>query len=325
MLHIPCIAPFRALATCLALFLGIDTAAAVWPERPVRLITLAGVGGGSDAAARVLADGLSHEWGRPVVVDNRPGADGIIAVDAFLAAHDRHSLLFTNTGSFSVNPLLHEKLSYVPERDLQPLSFIVEDFIAIVSGPSLPARSLADVVVAARAKPGALNYATVPGLPYLAFLALQKAAAVELTYVAYRNPIGAVPDLVQGRIHLAVMPLATVLGQAETGQVKLLAVMNPHRAPASPATPSLPEAGFAEVSFAGGLGLYGPADMEAGPRQRGLDGVRTVLAVPGVGERLAKLGYLPHGSSPEEFRALLDAQRDRAAGIVRAYGVGPLP
>lgn len=301
------------------------TVAATWPERPVRLVTLAGVGGGTDAAARVLADALTRQWHQPVIVDNRPGADGIVAVDAFLASRDRHTLLFTNTGTYAVNPVLHEKLSYEPERDLQPLSFIVEDFIAIVAGPSLPARSLADMIGAAHAKPGVLNYATVPGLPYLSFLALQKAAGAELTYVAYRNPIGAMPDLVEGRIDLAVLPLSTALGQAESGQVKLLAVMNAERAPAAPMTPSLPEAGYADVAFAGGLGIYGRSDMTGEARQSVLDAVGVIMAERSVAERLRKLGYQPRGTSPAEFLALLRDQAARARQITHVFNVKPSP
>ena len=314
-----------ALMSVLFVPMMADPALAAWPERPVRLVTLAGVGGGTDAAARVLADALSRQWGQPVVVDNRPGADGIIAVDAFLASRGRHALLFANNSTYAVNPVLHEKLSYDPERDLQPLSFIVEDFIAIVAGPSLKARSLSDLIDIARAKPGALNYATVPGLPYLSFLALQRAADAELTYIAYRNPIGAVPDLIEGRIDVGVLPLATVLGQAESGQVKLLAVMSGQRAPSASATPSLPEAGYPDVAFAAGLGLYGQADMAAEPRQRVLDAVHAVMTDPPVAERLVKLGYQPRGTSPQEFRALLNSQAARARQIAQAFGVKAAP
>ena len=307
-----------------ALVAATSAPAFAWPNHPVRLVTLAGAGGGSDAAARVLAEALARRWGQPVVVDNRPGADGIVAVEAFLAARDGHTLLFANLGTVSVNPVLYEKLSYDPARDLVPISFIVEDFIAVAVRPSLPADSLAGLLAAARAKPGTLNYATVPGLPYLVFVALQKATGAEMTFISYRNPVlGALSDLLESRIDVAVLPLATVLGQARAGQIKLLAVTSTRRAPAAPEVPSLLETGYPEFASVAGLGLFAPKAMSPEQRAQIAAAAQAAVADPGVAERLATLGYLPRGTGPEEFTAAIDALSAQAATLARAYGTRP--
>jgi tripartite-type tricarboxylate transporter receptor subunit TctC len=302
---------------------GAAAAFGAWPERPVRVVTLAGAGGGSDAVARVIAERLANRWNQPVVVENRPGADGMVAVEAFLAARDGHTLLFANMGTYSVNPLLHEKLSYEPKRDLIPISFVVEDFMAVVARPSFAGGSLGDLVAAAKAKPEQLNYTAVPGLPYLAFFALQKTADAPLTFVAYRNPIGAVPDLIEGRIDAAVLPLATVLGQIHAGKVKALAVMNPVRAPAAPDVPSAPEAGYGDFAFASGLGLFAPKEMPPETRSFLAAASRAVLGQADVREKLLSFGYLPRGSTQAEFAGLLENQALHAASIARAYGAKP--
>lgn len=319
----------RALAAALAgAALGATGAAAqapAWPERPVRLVTLAAPGGGSDAVARTLAEALARRWGQPVLVDNRPGADGIVAVEAFLAARDGlHTLLFANSSTVSVNPLLHERLPYDPVRDLLPLAFVVEDFIAVVAAPSLPAGSLAELVELVRARPaGALNWAAVPGSPHLSFLAFQRAAGVEMTFVAYRNPLAAIPDLTQGRVQVALVPLGAVLGQVRAGAVRALAVASPRRAPAAPEVPTGAEAGWPDLGFSGGLGLFAPRDMPGGLRARIAVEVAEALREPDLARRLTTLGYVPRGDGPEAFAAVLAEQGAHWAALARAHGVRP--
>ena len=273
--------------------------------------------------ARTLADRLAWRWKQPVVVDNRPGADGIIAAQGFVEARDGHTLLFTTHSTLTVNPIFHEKLPYDPVRDFTPVSLAVEDFLCIAAAPSLPIGSLKELVELARTKPGELNAFAVSGSPLLSMLAFQKRAGIRTAFVNYRNPSQALTDLGEGRIHVALMPLSIVLGQASANRVRLLAVTNVQRSPAAPATPTVAEAGYPDLTFGGLLGLFGPKDMPTDLRERLSSEVRAVLAEPDVKQRLTNLGVAIRGSSPAEFDAILDEQRVKWMAIARAHDIKP--
>jgi tripartite-type tricarboxylate transporter receptor subunit TctC len=238
-------------------------------------------------------------------------------------ARDGHTLLFVTHSALTVNPLLHEKLPYDPLGDVAPISLAVDDFLSIVAAPSLPIGSLADFVAHARAKPRELNFYAVPGSPYLAYLAFQKRSGIETTYVAYRNFMSALPDLSQGRIHVAVMPFAAVRAAVSAGNVKLLAVTNAQRTPAAPDVLTVAEAGFPEFTFGGLLGLFGPKDMPVGIRERIAGEVRDILGEPEVKQRLANLGVVGRGTTAAEFVQILDEQRAKWAAIARAHDIRP--
>jgi tripartite-type tricarboxylate transporter receptor subunit TctC len=293
-----------------------------WPERPVRILTGA-AGSSGDAATRTLAEALAKRWKQPVVVENRPGADHIVTVQGLVEARDGHTLLFATHSVLTVNPLLHAKLPYDPLRDIAPITLAVDDFLGVVAAPSLPINTLADFVAYARARPRELNFYAVPGAPYLAYLAFQKRGGIETTYVAYRNFMGALPDLSQGRIQVAVMPFAAVRGSADAGTVKLLAVTNAQRTPAAPYVPTVAEAGFPEFTFGGLLGLFGPKDMPADLRERIASDVRAILAEPEVKQRLTSVGLLTRGTTAAEFGRILDEQRAKWAAIAREHDIRP--
>jgi tripartite-type tricarboxylate transporter receptor subunit TctC len=296
--------------------------AANWPERTVRILVPSAPGGSVDTVARTVGDLLSKRWKQPVVVDNRPGADGIIAAQGLLGARDRHTLLFTTHSTVTVVPLLRE-VPYDPLRDLAPISLVVEDFLSVVVAPSLSVNSLAELVRLAQAKPKELNVYAVPGSPHLAYLAFQKRAAIQTTFVPYSSQANAVSDLSEGRIQIAVMPLAAVLGQVRAGRIKLLAVTNTLRAPALPDAPTVTEAGFPDFAFGGLLGLFAPKDMPAELRERLASEVRDVLAASEVKQRLTNVGLIPRGTSAAEFATVLDQQRAKWAAIAVAHGIKP--
>jgi tripartite-type tricarboxylate transporter receptor subunit TctC len=293
-----------------------------WPERTVRILTGA-AGSSGDAVARILAEALAKRWKQAVVVENRPSADHILTVQGMVEARDGHTLLFAPHSALTVNPLLHEKLPYDPVRDVAPISLAVDDFLCVVVAPSLPIDTLAGFVRHARTNPRALNFYAVPGAPYLAYLAFQKRAGIETTYVPYRNFMSALPDLSQGLVHVAVMPFAAVRGPVQAGSVKLLAVTNVQRAPAAPTVPTVGEAGFPEFTFGGLLGLFGPKDMPAELRERIASEVGDILAEPRVTELLMHLGLVARGTSAAEFAKILDEQRAKWAAIARDHDIRP--
>jgi tripartite-type tricarboxylate transporter receptor subunit TctC len=310
-------------AAVIAPLLNTPTRAdAAWPNRTVRLVTLAAAGAGTDAIARILADALNRRWGQPVVVDNRPGGDGIVSIETFLAAREgNHTLLFNPTGVWTALHLMHDGLSFDATRDLIPLAFIAQDFIALAASPRLDAATLAEVVAAARARPGALTWSCAPSVPFLAFTSFLKVAGLELTYVPYRNPIASLPDLAEGRVDLAFLPLAPMVGPAQAGKIRLIAVASDDRAPGAPDVPTSKEAGFPALSVFGGHSLFGPKEMPEALRTRISADVREITA--DVAQRLRAMGYIPRAYSPAEFTAILDRERAHWTNVAQKYGAKP--
>jgi tripartite-type tricarboxylate transporter receptor subunit TctC len=332
-------APARSAPTRRAL-LGIALATAVaaplpgtpgraqpaWPTRTVRLVTLAAPGAGTDAVARTLAEALSRRWDQPVVVDNRPGGEGIVSIETFLAAREgNHTLLFNPTGVWTALQLIHENLSFDAVRDLIPLSLVVLDFIALAASPRLGAATLAEIVAAARARPGALTFACAPSVPYLAFTAFLKATGLDLTYVPYRNPFAALPDLAEGRVDLAFLPLAPLIGPAQAGKLRLIAVASDERGPLASDVPTATEAGFPALSIFGGHCLFAPKEMPDALRARIAADVREITSNADVARRLRTMGYIARTESGHELVVLLEGERKRWTEVAQRYGAKPSP
>lgn len=287
------------IAACLILSDCSRKATGPWPTGPVRLITPFGPGAGSNGVARALAVLLSRQWHQPVTVENIPGADGILAVQAFLHQGGPNSLLLSFAGVYSANPLLHPKLSYEPHKDLPPVSTVVNDTLAFLSPSSLAANSLAELIALAHAKPRSISYTTAPGLPEYVFRSLIRKTGAEMLFVPYKNSIGSLPDLATGRIQVALLPLPAALGQVRAGALKVLAIQNSDRTPALANAPTVAEAGFPELTYNGGLVLFGRENMGLELRERLSREVRESLREPSFIEQITAMGYTAAGSSPE--------------------------
>src|SRR5258708_40138531 len=241
-----------------AIHLHTSALAGSWPERTVRVITPGAPGSSIDVAARLFAERLAERWGKPVVIDNRPGADGILAVQAFLQGNDGHNLLFAFPGLGAVVPLLHDSLPYDPVNDLVPITSAADDFLCVAVPGKLPVSTLGDLVAFAQARPGKLNWAGAAGAPYLTFLEFQRRAGLAMTYTPYRSAAQALPDLMTDQIQLTVMPLASALPLARNGRIKLLAVTAPERSAASPDLMTAIQAGDPEPTGAPPPGFSAP-------------------------------------------------------------------
>ncbi len=246
-----------------------------------------------------------------------------MSIETFLAARDSHVLLFNPTGVWTALHLMHERLSFDPQLDLVPLSPVVQDFIALGASPRLGPTTLGEIVDAARKKPGALTWACAPSVPFLAFTAFIKGSGLELTYVPYKNPIAALPDLAEGRVDLAFLPLLPMVGPAQAGKLRLVAVASDDHAPRAPEVPTAREAGFPALSFFGGHSLFGSRDMPETLRARISADVRATLQEAAVAERLTAMGYVPRLESPAEFAAFLARERAHWTEVAQAYGVKP--
>jgi tripartite-type tricarboxylate transporter receptor subunit TctC len=293
-----------------------------WPNRPVRFILTLGPGSGSDIGARLLANGLPQRWGQPVVVENRPGGDGIVAINAFVSAHDDHVLLFSPTSSFTAHPFLHENLPYKPS-DLLPITQVSNTIVTVAVPIGMHVNSLDQFVALARGEPGKLNWAGVTGAYDFMFAGWLKKEGLNVTKVAYRNPVDAANDLAQGRVQVYDAALAIVRPQLQSGKIKLLAVTNTVRAPSEPNIPTVREAGYPALTLDGLVGLFGPPGMPLKLRQRITSDIRAV-ADRSVEDRLTATGQLLNIRGPQEFAKSIDAQRATLAAFAKTLGIKPM-
>ena len=316
----------RRLAAAAVSALALTTTLSLsqpWPQRTVRLILPLGAGSMPDAAARLFAERLAGSWKQPVIVEDRPGAEGLIGVTAFINMRDDHAILFSISGPITTLPLVHEKPPYDPARDLVPIASVADSFVAIAASASSNIGSLAELVKRARVQPGKLNYYAGAGaLPYL-FTGFFKTAGLDLVLVPYREISHALSDLGEGRLHFAVGSMVSWRAQADAGKVRYLAVTNKTRAPIAPAVPTAAEAGFPELAYDGLLGLFGPRDLSIEQRDRIATELRVIAAEPAVSNRLAALGMVARFSGPVEFSVSLGMERAKMETILKSIGPRP--
>lgn len=293
-----------------------------WPQRPVRFIVSLGPGSGADIGARLLADKLSAKWKQPVVVENRPGGDAVVAINAFIGAKDDHTLLYTPTSSFTAHPYQHAKLPYDP-TELTPVARVSNTLVGFVVTPSLKVNSVKDFVDLVRAQPGKLNYSTATGMTDVIFDGFFKSAGLNATRVPYREVVAPLTDLGEGRIQAYIGALAIVQPHIEGGRAKLIAVTNSERAPTQPKTPTVAEAGFPAMTFDGLTGLFGQRDLPAAVRDRIAADIKEVIVDPTITSRFTSTGQLVSPGTAAEFAASIKDQQTKLAAIAKELGVKP--
>jgi tripartite-type tricarboxylate transporter receptor subunit TctC len=289
-----------------------------WPQKTVKLILPLGAGSATDVTARLFAERLSERWNKPVIVENRAGPDGIVAVMAFVGAHDEHTLLFSIGGPVTINPVSHAKLDYDPDRDLVPIAPAADSFIAVAVNPSLGVSSIDELIRRAKAEPGKLSWAATPGLPQFVFAGFAKSAGLDMVQVSYRNFSPALQDLAENRIQLVATGLLPLLPFARDGRIKLLVVTNRERSPAAPELATAREIGHPELAADGFQGFFGWRGMPESLRERIAADVRAVGADQAMAQKLAVLGQAIRTGTPAEFAAMIAEQRAKIAGIAQA-------
>jgi tripartite-type tricarboxylate transporter receptor subunit TctC len=312
------------LITCLAALTLLGAAGhaqttPAWPQRPVRLIVTLGPGSGVDIGARLLADRLPARWGKPVVVENRPGADSLVAIQYFVGAADDHVLLFTPAGNFTVHPLQYAKLPYVPE-DLVPIARVSNTILALGVPTSLKIDTLADFVKYARANPGKLNAAVVSGITEFTFDYFLKTSGLDIAKVPYRDIVQAATDLSEGRLQVMMSSYAILQPRVQAGSVKVLAVNGHERTAIVPGVATARESGFPALEVEGLVGLFGPRSMAKELREKIGADVAAVAGDPIIAERLAATAQVPNPGGPAELAADVAAQRAQIATIAKALG-----
>jgi tripartite-type tricarboxylate transporter receptor subunit TctC len=295
----------------------------VWPQGSVRLVTPFPSGTGGDVSARLFAEKLSRLWRKPVVIDNRPGADGIIALTAVLGARDDHTLLYSNGGPFTSNLFSHEKLPYDAELDFVPISPAATVFVALAAPSSLKVETLADFVKLAGAHPGQFNWGATPGALDYVIPGFLHNVGLTMTHVSYRQIGAALQDLAEARIHLYVSALATQLPVVNTGRARILAITNPARSPLFADAPTATEAGFPQLAYQPFLGFFGPRAMAADVQERIGADIRAVGADSEIAARLAGLGFLAYTGTPADLTDLVKGERGKVAEVARTRSVAP--
>ncbi len=318
-----------AAVLCLGLVAALSLAATpspaqapAWPQRPVKFIVPLGPGSGADIGARLLADRLPARWGKPVVIENRPGADALVAIQAFVNASDDHTLLFAPSGLFTVHPLQYQKLPYVPD-DLVPIARVSNTVIAVGVPASLKIGSLAEFVKYARGEDGKLNAAVVSGITEFTFDYFVKTAGLNIAKVLYRDIVQGATDLSENRIQVMMSSYAIMQPLALGDRIRVIAVNGHQRAPILPGIPTAAESGFPALEVEGLVGLLGPRGMSNELRARIGADVAAVASDPTIAERLAGTAQVPNPGGPAEFAAAIDLQRAQIATIARALGVTP--
>ena len=233
-----------------------------WPAKPVRIVVAYPPGGGIDVMARQIADKLTAAWGQPVVVENRPGANTIVATDAVAkSAADGYTVLMTTDATFSINPHLYAKLPFDTQKDFVPVTMLVLLQQLLVAHPSLPAGTLPELIALAKAKPGSINYASYGSgsQPHLSGEMLKYKAGIDLVHVPYKGISLAVPAVMAGEVQLTFAGIATSTAPLKGGRIKAIAIGGAKRSPLFPEVPTFAELGYPEVETHAWFGLFLPA------------------------------------------------------------------
>jgi tripartite-type tricarboxylate transporter receptor subunit TctC len=315
---------FLAVTALGALTAGLSTPAAAqaqtWPQRNVRFIVPLGPGSGVDITARLLAERLSAKWGKPVVVENKPGGDAIVAISTFTGANDDHTFLMAPTSTFTAHPFLHEKLPY-EMRDLVPIARVSNTVIAVGVPAAAGINSVNDLIARAKAEPGKLNSAAATGANDFVVTGYLKQSSVDITRVPYRDAVQAVNDLAEDRIQLYVAAFAIMRPQVQAGKVKLIAITNSERAPTLPDVPTAKEVGHPGLTIDGLVGLFGPREMSKDLRDRVAADVMAAAGDPEIAAKIAATGQIVRPGGPEEFAKEMEEQIKVIADSAAAAGV----
>lgn len=312
------------VAAALTLLVPAQRAGAeAWPNRPVRLIVTLGPGSGVDLGARLFADKLSARWGQPVVVENRPGGDGMVAITSVLGAHDDHTLLVTPVSSFTAHSYFHDKLPYDP-NEMIPVARISKTVVAVSVPASLGVNSLKELEALARAKPGELNWTTATGFTDFVFAGFLHTVGLKMAKVPYKNPAGAATDLAAGVIQAYMPAYAIVRPQVEAGKVKVLAVTNHERAPVIPDVPTAIEAGYPSLAFDGLVGLFSTRELAEDARAKIAADIKAVASDPDIVKKMTLTAQIVSPGNAKEFAESIAQQKAQVAAVAKLFGNKPV-
>lgn len=309
----------------LAALAGGDALAQAYPSKTVTLLVPYAPGGGHDAMARIVAEKLGPRLGQTVVVENKPGAAGMIGTEQVVrAAPDGYTLLFSSPAEIVVAPSVYKTMRYDPVKDLTPITQVGDTPLVLMAHPSVGVKTLSELIAKAKKEPGKLSFGTAGtgSSQHLAGAWINNLAGIDLQHVPYKGAGPATNDLLGGNVPLGILGMAPVLKHIQAGRIVALAVMTPKRVDWAKDTPTVAETpGMEGFQANHWMGLLGPAGMPPEVVAKLQAEVAAVLAMPEVRERLRGLGIDPVGSSTEDFRRFLAEERERFAKMFKLTGL----
>jgi tripartite-type tricarboxylate transporter receptor subunit TctC len=294
-----------------------------YPAKPITLVVPFPAGGGNDALARLVAEKMSRALGQQVVVENRGGAGGTIATRAVAkTAPDGYTILLTYTGTLAINPSLYPNAGYDPRKDFAPIGLIGSLPSVLVVHPSLPVHSVTELITYAKANPGKVNYAFVPGtVGHIATELFAKTAGIELTKIPYKGNGDALGNLIGGHVSMMVLAIVPIIGNVKAGTLRALAVTSGERSALLPDVPPIADSGLPGFAAVIRYGLAAPPGAPRPVIDRLNKELRAALAADDLRAKLAADGAVPEPGSPEDYAAAIDADEKKWAPIVKSLNL----
>lgn len=311
-----------AITWVAASFVAAAAHAQAWPSKPVRIVVPFPAGGGTDLITREVSNKMTGA-GYNFIVDNKPGSGGNLGVDAAAkAAPDGYTFVMGQTSNLAINPTLYAKLPYDPTKDLTPISLVASSPLVIVTGADSPYKTLADVVKAAKDKPGSINYATSGNgtVAHLAAESFQKVAGIKLTHVPYKGAAQGATDVISGQVQLYVSSIPTLIGHIKSGKMRPIAVTSLKRADDLPQVPAIAESGYKDFEAVTWFGILGPANLPKDVVAKFNADINKALKDADLQKKLGDQGADIAGSTPEQFSRLIRDDITRWGKIVKESG-----
>ncbi|MGQ0511799.1 MAG: tripartite tricarboxylate transporter substrate binding protein [Betaproteobacteria bacterium] len=309
-----------SLAAALGLLLaGAAGAQPAYPSKPLRLVVGFPPGGANDILARLVGAKLQEQWGQPVVIDNKPGANAIIATE-FVArsAPDGYTLLIGASGAMAFNPGLYAKLPYDPVRDFEPVTMLGSFPLVFAVTPAVPAQSVKELVQLVSASPGKYNYSAGSTPFQLAMELFKLRTGTSINHIAYKGSAQAVTAVLANEVQMTFVDAPPAVGQVKAGKLRVLAVTSKARAAVLPEAPTMIEAGVADFEVVLWTSVFAPAGTPLPVVDRLQRQIAAILRLPDVAERMAALGIEPVGNTPAQLAAILRADVDKWSAVAKS-------
>jgi len=295
-----------------------------WPTRPLRMIVPFPPGGVTDIVARAVGAKLATELGQQVVIDNKPGASGAIGAElGAKAAPDGYTLIMGNISTLAINPVTFAKLPYDPLTSFDPVSMVAVQPLLIAVHPEVPAKTLGELVLLAKSRPGQLSYGTAGSSIHLAVEQFSSLAGIRMNHVPYKGSAPAVSDLVGGQIQVLFDPFSSLYPQVSGGKVRALAISTEKRSTVAPTIPTVAEQGYAGFDVSSWQGIVVPAGTPRPIVQRLNRELTKVLASPDIREKFAQFSAVPSATTPEQFGQTIREEITRWQKVAQTAGVKP--
>ncbi len=313
----------RGFLAALTLFAVAHAVAQPYPNKPIRLVVPFPPGGAVDFYARVVQGPLSESLGQPVVIENRVGASGMVGADHVAkSAPDGYTLLLGNIASLAINVSIYPKMAYDPAKDFTPIMHTIDVNYVLVVHPSVPAKTVAELIAYAKANPGKLAYGSAGSgsLPHLATELFKASTGTDMVHVPYKGGGPMVTDLLGGTVHVVIGDQANLMPHVKSGKLRGLAVASPRRSANYPDLPTIAESGVPGFQAVAWNGLVGPAGLRSDIVKRVHEAFAKVMMLPDVREKLQGGGLDPVGDSPDEFGRFIPAEIAKWSKIAKDVG-----